>query len=300
MSHYSHSSFNENNSNSSWHKVMRLIPEGARVLDVGCSSGNFGKILHERKKCVVDGIEVDEADAQLAMRQLNNIWVLDIEREDLSLVAGGYDIIYFGDVLEHLVDPVAVLRRVKRLLKKGGAVVFSIPNMAHAEVRLQLLKGDFDHTETGLLDKTHLHFYSLGEIQRVFMDAGYEIKKIDFIKKDLPNEVVEVYLNKIGLSGSDAFYRLMHSVEAAAFQFVGLAKPAARVRPVKRLEFGPVDLFEKHYQGIKKSMEKLSARIAWLDAELARKEEELRLLRQRPLRSIFKYLLKRLKDKIGL
>src|SRR6185437_1634404 len=187
MSNYTNSFFSEENHNTSWYKVFHLIKDKSSVLDVGCSSGNFGHELIKRKGCVVDGIELDTGDAKIAAKKLRNVWVLNIEFDDISKIKKrAYDYVYFGDVIEHLVQPIETLKRVKSLLKPDGAVLFSIPNMGHIAVRLDLLEGNFPITETGLLDKTHLHFYTQEEVERVFGEAGYAIKNLDFVKKDYP------------------------------------------------------------------------------------------------------------------
>src|ERR1017187_9722459 len=104
MSNYSDSQFVEH-PNTPWYKVLKMIPTRSRVLDVGCSSGNFGKILIKEKQCVVDGIELDPGDAEAARGVLNNVHVLNIETDDISMLEEkAYDIIYFGDVIEHLVN----------------------------------------------------------------------------------------------------------------------------------------------------------------------------------------------------
>lgn len=248
MSNYSNSSFDKASANSSWYKASHLIPRKSLVLDMGCSSGNFGAELIAHRGCIVDGIEVESIDAKVAQKKLRHVYLLDIEKDGASQLKEKYDVIYFGDVIEHLINPARVLEAVKVLLKSDGRIVFSIPNMAHATVRLLLLTGDFEHTETGLLDKTHLHFYNLKEVERLFNEAGYEIENIDFVKKDYPNSLIDKYLSGIGLVASKKFYELMHQPEAAAFQFVGSAVAVKAPKKLKRKQFGPIDFFESYYQ----------------------------------------------------
>ena len=143
MSNYSQSSFDAAATNSSWYKASHLIPAKSSVLDIGCSSGNFGAELIKRRDCIVDGIEVEPGDAKVAQKNLRKVYLLDIEKADLSPVKEKYDVIYFGDVIEHLVKPIETLSRVKPLLNDKGVIIFSIPNMAHISVRLALLRGDF-------------------------------------------------------------------------------------------------------------------------------------------------------------
>lgn len=265
MSNYSDSHFDESAANTSWYKVFHLVPEGSKVLDIGCSSGNFGYELIKRKSCVVDGIELDKADAQEAKKKLNKVFVKNIETDSLSGIDTDYDVIYFGDVIEHLVDPISTLKRVKALLNNRGSIVFSIPNMGHIGIRLALLVGEFEYTETGLLDKTHLHFYTQTEVIRVFEEAGYKIDNLSFVEKDYPKALLEDYLKKCGLKANRAFYKKMQATDASAFQFVGLAKKGSAKRH-KLKQFGPIDLFETFFEDTKKNYE---TRIAELEAQLS-------------------------------
>lgn len=270
MSNYSDSSFHENNANTSWYKVFNLIPDKSKVLDVGCSSGNFGLELINRKNCEVDGIEIDSSDYKKAKTKLRNVYQLNIENDSVDNLKDKYDIIYFGDVIEHLVNPVKALKNVKRLLTHNGKVLFSIPNMTHIAVRLLLLKGDFEYTETGLLDKTHLHFYSLDEVYRIFLESGYMVDHIDFVERDYPKSVIKDWLMGIGLEANDKFYTEMSKPEASAFQFVGTAKPAANTKPTKRKQFGPIDLYESYHNSL---IKELKARIEFQQSELAQLRE---------------------------
>jgi 2-polyprenyl-3-methyl-5-hydroxy-6-metoxy-1,4-benzoquinol methylase len=282
MSNYSDSHFDESNQNASWFKIFNLIPPKSRILDVGCSSGNFGKVLIDRKSCEVDGIEPDKSDAKEASSKLNSVRTLNIETDDLGVLPQGrYDFIYFGDVIEHLVNPVATLKRIKPLLKKTGAVAFSIPNMGHVGVRLAILKGRFEYTETGLTDKTHFHFYTKGELERIFAEAGYHIDVLDFVQKDYPKALLKKEFKSIGLDPSEAFLKKMSLPDASAFQFVGVAKPSKAVKR-KLKQFGPIDLFESFHEDTKKNYE---AEISQLKQELLQSKALLEHKSQHPFRA---------------
>jgi len=251
MSNYSSSAL-EKDSNTPWYKVLNSIPDRSTVLDFGCSSGNFGAELIKLKQCIVDGVEPYEPDAKIAAKKLRKVYTNNIEKEDKDFLESNYDVIYFGDVIEHLVEPVTVLKRVKKHLNKNGVIMFSIPNMAHMSVRLSLLNGSYRHGDTGLLDKTHLHFYDREEITRVFAEAGFNITKLDYIKRDIPRDVLKAELKKIGLEAGKQFLDSSKSVEASAYQFVGTAKPSARPVKIKRPSPSPpINEFEKHIEYVK-------------------------------------------------
>lgn len=308
MSNYSKSSFDNSDSNSSWYKVFHLISPKSSVLDVGCSSGNFGAELITRRNCIVDGIEVEPGDAKLAEKNLRKVYVLDVEKDDLGHIEEKYDVIYFGDVIEHLANPIGALKHVRPLLKDSGVILFSIPNMAHISVRLALLRGDFEYTETGLLDKTHIHFYNQREVERVFNEAGYEITNLDFVKKDYPKELLREELNKIGLNPTEIFYNLAAKPDASAFQFVGSAKPA-EVKPRKLAEFGPIDMFNSYYENtkvgyerqikeLKNDLEKTRKDLATVQHDAQSAQEELRHKVKHPYRSAAGHLKRKVKSKL--
>jgi 2-polyprenyl-3-methyl-5-hydroxy-6-metoxy-1,4-benzoquinol methylase len=246
MSNYSDSAYSDD-PNSSWKKIFDYIKNNSDVLDVGCSIGTFGKHLSLEKGCVVDGIELDKKDFKEAKGNLNNAYNLNIETDDLSQINKKYDYIYFGDVIEHLVAPSKALEKTSRLLKTNGEVVFSIPNMSHSSVRLMLLSGRFKYGETGLLDKTHLHFYDYEELIRVFSNGGYEIVYFDPVLKDLPNEIIDKELSQVGLKRTATFMNFLRTSEASVYQFVGAARPNAKTAKNKltKLDFSsPIDKFQ--------------------------------------------------------
>lgn len=273
MSNYSESYFSED-PNSSWFKAFTYIKPKAKVLDIGCSSGNFGQVLKEQKDCIVDGVEPDPDDFRAAQKHLRNVYMLNVETDDLSVLTEKYDYIYFGDVIEHLVTPIPTLRRVASLLKTGGSIVFSIPNMSHLSVRLMLLKGEFLRGETGLLDKTHLHFYTHSEIQRVFSEAGYYIDDLSPVLKDLPKAVVGRELASVGLAVSDKFLEFAGATEASVYQFVGVAKMTTKKPKTQKLHFSsPVDLFQVYLDETKQYYE---ARIKANEQHIAKLENVVR------------------------
>lgn len=290
MSNYSDSAFNEESANTSWYKVFHLIEKSDKVLDVGCSSGNFGTELINRKGCIVDGLELDKADARTASKRLRKVFVKNIETDSLSDLDKDYDVIYFGDVIEHLVDPANALKRISKHLSKDGRIVFSIPNMAHISVRLMLLGGKFEYTETGLLDKTHLHFYTLEEIERVFHEAGLEINHMDFVEKDYPRALIRKVLQKSGLSAKSKFFEISSRPDAAAFQFVGSAKVSDRVKPRKLKQFGPIDLFEDFHNDTVKSYKAQLKEVESLRTENAQLKSLLRDIKRRPHKLVYRKL----------
>lgn len=159
--------------NQSLTQMVLLSGVGRRILEVGPATGYVTKVLAERGNQVT-AIEVDPEMAKSAAKHAERIIVADIETLDFDeeFEPASFDIILLGDVLEHLRDPPATLRRLITLLAPDGAVVASIPNVAHAAVRLSLLAGRFVYTPSGLLDATHVRFFTRESIYRLFEAAG--------------------------------------------------------------------------------------------------------------------------------
>jgi len=158
------------------HELVDLLPPRPRcVLDVGCGAGALGGAVKRRHPgCTVIGVEANADAARLAAGILDRVVVGDVERLALDDV-GPLDAILYGDVLEHLVDPWAVVRRHAALLADGGRVVASLPNVRSVEVLLGLLRGTWEYADAGILDRSHLRFFTRREGERLFADAGLRV-----------------------------------------------------------------------------------------------------------------------------
>jgi 2-polyprenyl-3-methyl-5-hydroxy-6-metoxy-1,4-benzoquinol methylase len=158
-------------------KIVSLVPPATRVLEFGCATGYMTEVLRSRLGCTVVGIEIDRDAAALAEQHAERVIVGDAETIDYAAELAGeeFDVVMFADVLEHLKEPVDVLRRVRPFVAENGVVVASIPNIAHASVRLALLGGEFRYREWGLLDDTHLRFFTRASIQDLFEETGYVV-----------------------------------------------------------------------------------------------------------------------------
>jgi 2-polyprenyl-3-methyl-5-hydroxy-6-metoxy-1,4-benzoquinol methylase len=161
------------------HQLVLGCCAGARtVLDVGCSAGSLGQQLADRGT-IVDGIEYDEAAAGEARRSYRRVIVGDIERMPLDLEAGAYEAVVCADVLEHLRDPRAVIVRLRPLLAPGGRLIVSTPNIANWSMRLLHLAGRWEYQERGIMDRTHLRFFTRRSLETLLRSAGYEVAECD-------------------------------------------------------------------------------------------------------------------------
>lgn len=195
--------------------VGRHAPPSARVLDLGCASGRLGKTLKDRGiASVMDGIELSEAAAAEARTLLDRVWSADLTGFDWATVPHDYDIIIAADVLEHLADPWETLRALRSILSPRGKVIASIPNVRYWKVVADLaVRGEFRYVEAGVLDRTHLRFFTRRSIRRLFTESGYAIESLgpNPIARPLPSRAV------MALAG-----------DFAHVQFLIVAKPLAQ------------------------------------------------------------------------
>jgi glycosyltransferase involved in cell wall biosynthesis/ubiquinone/menaquinone biosynthesis C-methylase UbiE/Flp pilus assembly protein TadD len=161
-------------------EVLQHVPKNARrILDCGCGSGEFGRALKSRGAAEVVGVEMVEGAWERARKVLDRALLGNIETIELPFDEGYFDCACFNDVLEHLVDPAAALRKVARVLAPGGVVVMSIPNVRFCSVLGMLAEGRWKYEDAGILDRTHLRFFTAADFPEVVHAAGLEVLKIE-------------------------------------------------------------------------------------------------------------------------
>ena len=163
------------------HRVHRKLVDaagsGGRILEVGCSSGYLSERLVANGNTVV-GIEYDAEAAREAEAYCERVLVGDVEA--MELPDGPFDVILCGDVIEHLRDPEAVLARLRPLLKAGGRLVVSTPNIANWAIRLSLLAGRWQYADRGILDRTHTRLFTRRSLVETIEAAGFRVTDVDF------------------------------------------------------------------------------------------------------------------------
>jgi 2-polyprenyl-3-methyl-5-hydroxy-6-metoxy-1,4-benzoquinol methylase len=158
---------------------VKLVGNGKRVLDVGCSSGELAGLL-KANDCSIVGIEYDPEAAEKAKERCDQVIVADLEAiENFPFKEKEFDHILFMDVLEHLRDPSSILKRLRPFLKTDGTVIISIPNIANQSIRFSLLFGRWNYAEYGILDRTHLRFFTRKTAITLVTEAGFAIKRVD-------------------------------------------------------------------------------------------------------------------------
>ena len=176
-------------------EVRALVPASARrILDVGCAGGGLGAGLkREKPTLVVDGIEVVPHAARMADDVLDRVFRGPVEDVHVLVEDGAYDCIIFADVLEHTVDPAQVLALLRPKLKAEGVLVVSLPNVRHWTVVGPLLEGNFDYEDAGILDRTHLRFFTKQTMVEFFAANAFDVTRIQKVPYggEAPAPVVE-------------------------------------------------------------------------------------------------------------
>ena len=269
--------------NNSHTLMVELVGSNKRVLDVGCANGYLAEVLG-KNGCTVSGVEYDAAAAEEARPHLDRLVVGDLETLDLAaeLGTGGFDVVVFGDVLEHLRDPLPVLKQARSLLAPGGYVVISIPNVAHGSVRLSLLKGRFDYGPLGLLDETHIRFFTRDNLRALLRDAG-------FAATDFLRTTAGVFETELRVQPEDFDPALVEQVlqdpDALTYQFVVRAVPDDASYSVTAMR----EQFEQRLDEAHREIEELRARAERAEGQV----EEVRSTMQAQLTAMHEQVVSR-------
>jgi SAM-dependent methyltransferase len=168
--------------------IDRLDPDPDRaILEIGCGDGATGAYAKRTGKCGrYVGIELFPRAAESAAGVLDEVHVGDIERIPLPFAAGAFDVLIASEVLEHLVDPWAVLRRLQAVLRSGAVVFASSPNIAHRSTFKMLLAGRWDLDPDGRMDRTHLRWFTPITYAEMFRSCGYDVRKVEALVRPGP------------------------------------------------------------------------------------------------------------------
>lgn len=282
LSHY-HTDIDPQNENNSHSRVLRMVGSNKRVLEAGCSSGHVSEVL-KAQGCSIVGIEIDPLAARSAEQWLERVIVGDFEDDTVwpALDNEFFDVILFADVLEHLKHPLSTLRESIKHLSAQGTVVISVPNIAHADVKIALLKGLFPYAESGLLDQTHVHFFTKESLLALLRDAG--LVATEFTRVTAP-----VFSTEIGVTSADVdelvLAALVADRESETYQFVIKAVRDDGAASIEHLSIDLVSLNDQlldqthRADALHATNQTLEAEVLHLRAHHERDEQELVLLR---------------------
>lgn len=243
-------------------RVLRLVGHGMRVLDLGCATGKLAELL-TAQGCRVTGVERDPEAAKLAEEHCERVIVADLDADLSSLNdLGVFDVIVAADVLEHVTQPTRVLEAAAKHLEPHGYLVTSIPNVAHGSVRLALLAGRFPYSDLGLLDSTHVRFYTRTSMISMLAEGGFQVAYVE--DQLLDAELGEV-LGDVDLEAlpPDARAAVREDKDSSVYQFIAVSSPR-----------GPRD-------GLLNALERISNHVAQLEHDRAKADRALQDERSR-------------------
>jgi len=172
--------------------ILDLISNGSRVLDVGAGNGILALLLKKvRKNVIIDGIEPNPYAAKLAKRYYRNFYSCYFQDAVNKVRKNKYDFIVLADVIEHLVDPLEFIQEVRKLMSKNTKILMSVPNVAFGAIRLDLLNGNFKYVDSGIIEKTHLRFFTIETLKELVDASGLYAEKYLFLQRNFLNEAVK-------------------------------------------------------------------------------------------------------------
>jgi len=170
--------------------LMRLVPRGSRVLELGCASGYLSGYMEQALGCRVTGLDADPAATAIAAQRCSEVYTADLDAPEgltPARASAPYDVLFAAAVLEHLKQPERLLCEAAALLKPGGLAIVSLPNVAHWAIRLRLLRGRFDYTDYGVMDRTHCRLYTVDTGRALLEGQGYRVEQLRIAGSALQN-----------------------------------------------------------------------------------------------------------------
>ena len=161
--------------------MLKYIPQTvSKTLDLGCAEGNFSALMKNKFNAECWGVEIDSRAAQIAGTKLDKVIVADVARCLPDVPDKYFDCVICNDILEHLPDPYSLLLDIKQKLTAGGLLVASFPNVRYCRILFDLvMRGNWDYKEFGILDRTHLRFFTYKSLLNMFPALGYELLTIE-------------------------------------------------------------------------------------------------------------------------
>ena len=213
------------NEKSSLSLLASHIPPRSVVLDLGCGSGALGEYLKKNCNCETDGVTLNQTEAAHAQKYYRQIEVANLETADLTSLfpSQSYDAIVCADVLEHLRQPERVLSACRKLLRPQGKLLLSVPNAAYCGLVAELMQGEFRYRNEGLLDNTHVRFFTRKSLCRFMAENQWALEPLEVVTRPVPDSEFSVAFDQ--LPPAVARY-LLATADALTYQFIGAARPA--------------------------------------------------------------------------
>jgi 2-polyprenyl-3-methyl-5-hydroxy-6-metoxy-1,4-benzoquinol methylase len=192
-------------------RVIESLPDNKKILDIGAGSGLIGKIIQQSNRdIIIDGIEPSEAATDIAKKYYRNFYAGYCQDFWSEIENNEYDYVVLADVIEHIIDPQEFLTDLLKHLKKDCKIIFSVPNVAFGAIRISLLNGDFDYVDSGLLEKTHLRFFTKKSLINMLGSININIELLGYLQRSIHKTEVplEQYITRIPrkISNDSLFY----------------------------------------------------------------------------------------------
>ena len=174
-------------------RISKMIPDNSKVLDIGAGNGILAIVLNkEHSNLIIDGIEPNSYAANIA-RKNYRFFFQGFAHEFYDIIMNeNYDFIVFADVIEHMEDPASYLSDLCSNLSYNTKIVLTIPNIAFGAIRISLLNGAFDYVESGILEKTHLRFFTLKSLKQLVCDIDLNIESLYFLQRNFFNTEINL------------------------------------------------------------------------------------------------------------
>lgn len=199
-------------------RISDIIPENSKILDIGAGNGILAKILKKTHlKLIIDGIEPNSHAAKIAENNYRTFYCDVFQNVKHKIISENYDFIILADVIEHTEDPLKFLQDLSCCVSKKTKIILSIPNIAFGLIRINLLSGRFNYTNSGILEKTHLRFFTLETIRKIILKTNFKIEKMCFLQRNfLDTETRDKNININFLS----FYKIYKDELSSVYQFL--------------------------------------------------------------------------------
>jgi 2-polyprenyl-3-methyl-5-hydroxy-6-metoxy-1,4-benzoquinol methylase len=205
--------------------VVRMVGKNKRVLEIGCGPGSITKVLAQQENCQITGLELDLEAIKIVTPYCVHVMQADLNSSDWPNLVNDiekFDVLVAADVLEHLYDPWKALQRMVPLINANGYIVISLPHVGHAAVMSCLINGDFEYRDWGLLDRTHIRFFGLKNIEALFTQANLKIIEVKYVTTPPEETEFAASWSKLSSSLQDT---LMNCKDSEVYQVVVKAVP---------------------------------------------------------------------------
>ena len=201
-------------------RISALIPNGAKVLDMGAGNGLFACVLkHRSSDVIIDGIEPNHHAASIAKQWYRNFYTGFAQEFEEIIFQENYDFIVLADVIEHIPDPLSFLDNLCAGLSNRTKIIITTPNVAFGAIRIALLNGCFDYVDSGILERTHVRFFTLTSLCSMLAATDLHVERLCLLQRSLFKSEIDIKQHKIGWFDLS---RLAHNDEALTYQFLAV------------------------------------------------------------------------------